>query len=270
MKKVFIFFGCLFIFLPTVYADNINIDCPDSIAENQVFVCEITGDTNMYVSSINAEIILSDDLSLVGFIPSDEWLGNGLEGVIDLYSDNIINNSFNIGYLKLKNNGGENNIISIESIYFYNSNKEESIVDSVTNSILIDDNVDEGTDLDIISSAYLADIKIDNYNINYLRNVYEYDLKINNEDKLNILPILEDNSSSYYIMGNSDLENGSVIRIEVKSEDKLLNQQYLINIIKDNDEIEENRDYSIIFIIIIIILVIFNVVRFILRIRKKQ
>ena len=135
---------------------------------------------------------------------------------------------------------------------------------------MIDDNVDEGTDLDIISSAYLADIKIDNYNINFLRNVYEYDLKINNEDKLNILPILEDNSSSYYIMGNSDLENGSVIRIEVKSEDKLLNQQYLINIIKDNEVVEENRDYSIIFIIIIIILVIFNVVRFILRIRKKQ
>ena len=71
-------------------------------------------------------------------------------------------------------------------------------------------------------------------------------------------------------MTYSDLENGSVIRIEVKSEDKLLNQQYLINIIKDNEVVEENRDYSIIFIIIIIILVIFNVVRFILRIRKKQ
>lgn len=109
----------------------------------------------------------------------------------------------------------------------------------------------------------MLDIEITNYNIDFDKGIYEYDLKIQDEDSLEVLPLLEDNTSEYTITGNSGLKDGSVIKINVISVDKKTSV-YKINIHKDN-----KQNHTMIFIAIIGGLLLINVLRIILKKRKK-
>ena len=81
-----------------------------------------------------------------------------------------------------------------------------------------------------------ADIKyltIENYSINFNSNKTEYSLKIKNEERLNIQISLVNKNSTYEILNNNNLKDGSVIIIEVTSPDKSKVKAYKINIEKE-------------------------------------
>ena len=62
-------------------------------------------------------------------------------------------------------------------------------------------------------------IKIKNYNLEFNgQNQYNYKLKIKKETELDIKITLEDSTATYKIIGNQNLENGSIIYINVISE----------------------------------------------------
>ena len=114
-----------------------------------------------------------------------------------------------------------------------------------------------------ITSVYLTNIKIENYDLNFIREEEEYTLKINDETSLNITPVLEDKTSSYEISGNSNLKNGSKIRIKVTSTDGNIGT-YLINLVKENKVVKSDYSkYKTIFIVVIAILVVINIIRII-------
>lgn len=148
-------------------------------------------------------------------------------------------------------------------------NKNQDNVKGNDTESKTDNKNEDNTDVDIDDSilngnAYLVDINIDNYDIYFDKDTFEYELTINDEDKLNIEPVLMDSSSEYVINGNSKLKNGSVIEIKVTAE----NEDTKIYKIKINKEDKGNNIYKIVFIGIILILVIINIIRIVSR-RKK-
>jgi len=114
--------------------------------------------------------------------------------------------------------------------------------------------------------ATIKDINIKNYDINFKSDVYEYQLKIDNEDKLDIEVILNDNKSKYTIKGNNNLKNNSIIEIEVRAENGNT-KIYKINIkqlIEDNSMSLNNYVKLIpliLFVVLVIVILIIKVLK---------
>ncbi len=66
---------------------------------------------------------------------------------------------------------------------------------------------------------YLSSLKIDGYDINFKRDVYKYEVNIKNEKALNISAIPEKGTATYNIVDNTDLQDGSNIKVIVKDEE---------------------------------------------------
>ena len=169
-------------------------------------------------------------------------------------------NDTNIGNTKIDNN---NNDKKNETKNDETTNKGEDKKKDDVDNIDSTDNTDN-TDNTFYGNTYLIDIKINNYDISFDKDIYEYELTIKDEDKLDIEPMLMDNSSKYSIIGNNKLKNGSVIEIKVIAENNDT-KTYKIKINKKDDN---NNKYQIIFIGIIGILVIINIIRMVGRRRK--
>ena len=303
MKKNIIFILMFLIMPMSVHADSVSLDCPKEVDSGSTFTCNVVGNSEIDVTSLSALVELGDGLELVGFIPADGWQGDGLDGNIGLYGADDMHGDFKIGVLKLKSNKDDNNIIFVNSIFFNNIDGKKNAVNSVsktinileknaddadsvntgndsniTNDDISDDNSgndniqsdEEGTnDNEVINSVYLVDVQIEGYELNFNKEVFEYILKIEHEESLKITPFLEDNSSTCIINGNENLEDGSVITLEVLGRNNEV-QKYMITIDKDDLMLEEKKYYNLIFIIVIVILVIINVVRLVMSRRKKN
>lgn len=297
MKRIFLF---LLLIIPfSVMADTVKLDCPDEITSGQEFTCSIEGYTDKVVTAISMKARFGSNLKMISFVPDNKLLGDGAGGDIQLYTEEDIVNNFKIGTLKLRNDSGSNNSVIIDNIILYYDDDSSLEINSITKNIRIksvinssstssenvdkkadnvkgndiegktDSNSEDNTDVDIDDSllngnTYLIDINIDNYDIYFDKDIFEYELTINDEDKLNIEPVLMDSSSKYVINGNSKLKNGSVIEIKVTAENGDT-KAYKIEI---NKEDKGNNIYKIVFIGIILILVIINIIRIVSR-RKK-
>ncbi len=113
----------------------------------------------------------------------------------------------------------------------------------------------------------LKKLTIENHDIKFDNDVTLYDVKIEDEDKLkfNITP--EEESTTYEIKGNEKLENGSKVRVIVKSESGIT-KEYIFNIIKDSNEV---YGYGIAFYIIMFILgSIFGILIALIISKKKK
>lgn len=82
------------------------------------------------------------------------------------------------------------------------------------------------------SDASIKELNVKNYEINFESGKFLYELKIDDEKKLDIEVILNDEKARYQILGNDNLVNGSVISIQVVAEDGS-EQAYKIEIEKD-------------------------------------
>lgn len=159
-------------------------------------------------------------------------------------NNNSNNTNNNVNNNNNNNNSNNNN----------NNNGTVPNTNNETNTVITDD-----SDEIVEGSTYLTDIEIEGYSLPFSREKIDYELTIGNEDSLLITPILEEETATYNILGNSNLINGSVIRIVVTSSsgDNLI---YKINIKK-----QEKKSSPLIFIIIIAILVIINILRIVLN-----
>lgn len=278
MKKRIMFSVILLLVPLLVNAQAINISCPKEISLNETFVCTITGTSDKLITSISADLQYGDKLIFQSF--TSDWNGACIDNKIGLYTALDKIGTFNIGVVKFKNNGIGNNSVTLNNIKFYDEEDKGISLEPVTKIINIkslpasSSSSSSGSskpssssnipkEEDITGSSNLLDIEITNYNIDFDKSIYEYDLKIQDEDSLEVLPLLEDNTSEYTITGNSGLKDGSVIKINVISVDKKTSV-YKINIHKDN-----KQDHTMIFIAIIGGLLLINVLRIILKKRKK-
>ena len=117
------------------------------------------------------------------------------------------------------------------------------------------------------TSTYLIDISVDGYYLDFDKNIFDYDLTIEDEEKLKIDPMLEDNSSSFIVNGNDKLKDGSLITIVVTNQSS--NDQKTYNIKIHKEQKEQTQNYNLIFIIVIGVLLIVNVLRIIKRTKRK-
>lgn len=279
MKKRIMFSVILMLVPLLVNAQAINISCPKEISLNETFVCTITGTSDKLITSISADLQYGDKLIFQSF--TSDWNGACIDNKIGLYTALDKIGTFNIGVVKFKNNGIGNNSVTLNNIKFYDEEDKGIPLEPVTKIINIkslpaSSSSSSGSskpsssssipkEEDITGSSNLLDIEITNYNIDFDKSIYEYDLKIQDEDSLEVLPLLEDNTSEYTITGNSGLKDGSVIKINVISVDKKTSV-YKINIHKDN---KQDHTIKMIFIAIIGGLLLINVLRIILKKRKK-
>lgn len=278
MKKRIMFSVILMLMPLFVNAQAVNISCPKEISLNETFVCTITGTSDKLITSISADLQYGDKLIFQSF--TSDWNGACIDNKIGLYTALDKIGTFNIGVVKFKNNGIGNNSVTLNNIKFYDEEDKGISLEPVTKIINIKSlpassssssggsskpsssssiPKEEG----ITGSSNLLDIEITNYNIDFDKGIYEYDLKIQDGDSLEVLPLLEDDTSEYTITGNSGLKDGSVIKINVISVDKKTSV-YKINIHKDN-----KQNHTMIFIAIIGGLLLINVLRIILKKRKK-
>ena len=290
MKKRIMFSVILLLMPLLVNAQAVNISCPKEISLNETFVCTITGTSDKLITSISADLQYGDKLIFQSF--TSDWNGACIDNKIGLYTALDKIGTFNIGVVKFKNNGIGNNSVTLNNIKFYDEEDKGISLEPVTKIINIkslpasSSSSSSGSskpsssssgsskpsssssipkEEGITGSSNLLDIEITNYNIDFDKSIYEYDLKIQDEDSLEVLPLLEDNTSEYTITGNSGLKDGSVIKINVVSVDKKTSV-YKINIHKDN---KQNHTIKMIFIAIIGGLLLINVLRIILKKRKK-
>lgn len=279
MKKRIMFSVILMLMPLFVNAQAVNISCPKEISLNETFVCTITGTSDKLITSISADLQYGDKLIFQSF--TSDWNGACIDNKIGLYTALDKIGTFNIGVVKFKNNGIGNNSVTLNNIKFYDEEDKGIPLEPVTKIINIkslpaSSSSSSGSskpsssssipkEEDITGSSNLLDIEITNYNIDFDKSIYEYDLKIQDEDSLEVLPLLEDNTSEYTITGNSGLKDGSVIKINVISVDKKTSV-YKINIHKDN---KQDHAIKMIFIAIIGGLLLINVLRIILKKRKK-
>ena len=290
MKKIMSFILLLILCLPIItYADSMSIICPNKIDMDTEFTCQINGNTENDIVSLSGKIVLSEGLSFVSFKKSDNWLGDGDDGYITLYAEDSVTGQFNIGLLKLKYISNNSNLITINSVFYYDTEGEKYTVPMVSKEVLLKDNNtlssntlinDNKINLDKI--RYLNDIKIENYDIEFNENVYEYILKINKEKSLVISPIVDNDNVSYNIVGNENLKNGSIIRINVFYKDNIFNTYSIIinksnsdNIIatRDNDDIVDLDSFNkgtLFLIIVIVLLSALNIIRFVGKKKSKK
>lgn len=257
MRKKAFYILLLMLIPHFVYADELKMTCPDEIKAQSEFVCTLTGNTNTYVTGISAQISVSNSLKIISVIIDDKWQGDGKDGDIKIFIDPEIKGTFNVGTIKLKSNG-ENNSILIDSIIFYDEKVKSKRIESISKTIKIS-NKEQGNNQETnnnINSSNLVDLQVTNYDLNFYKDITEYTLKIDDEESLKINPILEDDNSTYKITGNSNLKNGSKIKIEVLSENGK-NKTYIIKIEKN----KVSTNVAIFFIVLIVILISINLVR---------
>lgn len=101
-------------------------------------------------------------------------------------------------------------------------------------------------------------ITIEGYNLNFDPSTKNYNLAISNESELKITT----NKDEKYVVvkGNQNLKNGSIITITITEEEK---ETYIINI-------KKKQNYTIYFIAAISVLLLLNLVRILLKNKKKQ
>lgn len=74
------------------------------------------------------------------------------------------------------------------------------------------------------SNNYLKSLVIEGYDLKFSKRVRNYSLKVKKGTKsLVIKPVLEDDKASYEIVGNSSIEDGSVVKIIVTAENQVKN-----------------------------------------------
>lgn len=101
-------------------------------------------------------------------------------------------------------------------------------------------------------------ITVEGYNLNFNPDIKNYNLDIGNENELTINTNVS--KEKVIIKGNKNLKNGSIITITI-TDDK--NETYVINI-------KKKENYTIIFIAIISALLLLNLIRILIKSKKKK
>ena len=101
-------------------------------------------------------------------------------------------------------------------------------------------------------------ISIENYDLKFSPETKNYTLKIGNEKQIKINTNISKDKVT--INGNQNLKHGSIITITINDTEKVT---YVINI-------KKNENYTIIFIAIISVLLLLNLIRIMIKSKKKK
>ena len=112
------------------------------------------------------------------------------------------------------------------------------------------------------SNSLVKNITISGYSLDFKTNTMYYTLKIKDEETLDIKVTPEDEKSVVNIEGNSNLIDGSIIKITVKSEDNTITRYFIT--------IEKGNKNSLTWLIILLVILIIIALIIIYLLRKKE
>lgn len=158
----------------------------------------------------------------------------------------------------------------LEDAIWSSSNESVAIVEdgivlakSIGSTTVTVSNSDESIKAEIIINVMKKpkeelSISIDGYKLDFSVDKKDYTLTIGDEETLNINVNRSDSKVS--IKGNNNLKNGSIITVTVNDDEKVT---YIINI-------KKKGNYTIIFIAIISLLLLLNLIRLLIKNKKKS
>ncbi len=115
------------------------------------------------------------------------------------------------------------------------------------------------------NNANIKNIIVKNYKLPFEYTKTDYKLVIKDEDKLDINVIMDDTTSTYSIIGNENLKDGSIIKIITKSQDNTT-RTYTINITKASVGII----YYVIAIVLVLLVIGIPLVVYLKSVKKKK
>ena len=235
-----------------------DVELVEGINKVQIKVIAENGDENTYTLNITRELSSNNTLK--------EIVVNGTK--LDIkdnefyYSYEVENNVTKVDVsVKATNEKAE---VEVDKLDFLEEGENEiGIVVTAPNGNAVSYNLIIIRKKSLSNNSNLQDLQVKGYSLNYDKDTKYYNLKINDEDKLEIKTILEDEKSEVVIEGNKNLINGSVIKINVKAEDGTITR-YFINIEK------KGKGNILLWITILIMTVVMLLIIIILAMKKNS
>lgn len=134
MKRLIYIILILFCLPIVVNAEEIIINCPKEVQQNEKFECTVQGNADYEVSALSIKYRY-DDVSFVEFKTDEIWQGTAYDDNIQLYTDTNKKDIFNIGVLVFKAEKDLNNF-KVQNDYSMFSDKEFNehvFIDNVNN-----------------------------------------------------------------------------------------------------------------------------------------
>lgn len=241
-KKILIIISLLVVLIPInvkAATGNIKITCDkEKIKAGDSTTCIISGITDSEIIGISATLNLTDNLTFTSFTKNNSWSEGSIENnKLDIYSENYLNNNFDIGTMVITakdNISNTNEKMTLKDITFQNdkSNNAEE------NSFKVSDAI---TDIRIPSNVNtLSSLTISGIPFNFSEDNTNYQLETT-ETSVTISATAKDSKAT--VTGDIGTKNlnygGNNFSIKVTSESGDV-KTYTINITRPDNRSKEN------------------------------
>ena len=241
-KKILIIISLLVVLIPInvkAATGNIKITCDkEKIKAGDSTTCIISGITDSEIIGISATLNLTDNLTFTSFTKNNSWSEGSIENnKLDIYSENYLNNNFDIGAMVITakdNISNTNEKMTLKDITFQNdkSNNAEE------NSFKVSDAI---TDIRIPSNVNtLSSLTISGIPFNFSEDNTNYQLETT-ETSVTISATAKDSKAT--VTGDIGTKNlnygGNNFSIKVTSESGDV-KTYTINITRPDNRSKEN------------------------------
>lgn len=241
-KKILIIISLLVVLIPInvkAATGNIKITCDkEKIKAGDSTTCIISGITDSEIIGISATLNLTDNLTFTSFAKNNSWSEGSIENnKLDIYSENYLNNNFDIGTMVITakdNISNTNEKMTLKDITFQNdkSNNAEE------NSFKVSDAI---TDIRIPSNVNtLSNLTISGISFNFSEDNTNYQLETT-ETSVTISATAKDSKAT--VTGDIGTKNlnygGNNFSIKVTSESGDV-KTYTINITRPDNRSKEN------------------------------
>lgn len=241
-KKILIIISLLVVLIPInvkAATGNIKITCDkEKIKAGDSTTCIISGITDSEIIGISATLNLTDNLTFTSFAKNNSWSEGSIENnKLDIYSENYLNNNFDIGTMVITakdNISNTNEKMTLKDITFQNdkSNNAEE------NSFKVSDAI---TDIRIPSNVNtLSSLTISGISFNFSEDNTNYQLETT-ETSVTISATAKDSKAT--VTGDIGTKNlnygGNNFSIKVTSESGDV-KTYTINITRPDNRSKEN------------------------------
>lgn len=241
-KKILIIISLLVVLIPInvkAATGNIKITCDkEKIKAGDSTTCIISGITDSEIIGISATLNLTDNLTFTSFTKNNSWSEGSIENnKLDIYSENYLNNNFDIGTMVITakdNISNTNEKMTLKDITFQNdkSNNAEE------NSFKVSDAI---TDIRIPSNVNtLSSLTISGISFNFSEDNTNYQLETT-ETSVTISATAKDSKAT--VTGDIGTKNlnygGNNFSIKVTSESGDV-KTYTINITRPDNRSKEN------------------------------